>query len=90
MSVIVSQKHQTIRRGQSSVVASVVRLTSNSDSVELPNMQSTNNCAVQLRRPGDPLVTVSQSDIDTVALTGTGGDEVLIVSLHVDPIPEPR
>lgn len=72
------------------MVATVVRLTAASDSVELPNMTASSNCVVQLRRPKDPLVTVSQSDIDTVSVTGIIGDEILLVSLHPDPPPEPR
>jgi hypothetical protein len=51
-------------------------------------MQAESNCVIQLRRPGDPEVTVSQTDIDTVALTGSVGQEVLIVTLHDDPAVE--
>ena len=90
MSQIISQKFQTVRRGSSSVAVTVVRLTSASDSAEVPNMAAASNCAVQLRRTGDPIAAVSQSDIDTVGLTGSRGDEILLVTLHTDPIPEPR
>lgn len=89
MARIITQKFQTVRNGSSSVTATVVKLTSASDTVDVPNMQSTANCVVQLRRPGDPLVTISQSDINTVALTGNIGEEVLIVTLHDDPMPQP-
>jgi dTDP-4-amino-4,6-dideoxygalactose transaminase len=53
-------------------------------------MAATANTAAQLRRPGDNVVTVSITDIDTVALTGNVGDEVLLVTLHDDPVPELR
>jgi len=81
---------QTVRRGQSSVAATVVKLTAVSDSVELPSMAASSNCVVQLRRPGDPKVVVSQTDLNTVGVTGKIGDEILLVSLHTDPVPEPR
>lgn len=71
------------------MAATTVRLTAASDTVELPNMAASSNCVVQLRRPQDPLVTVTQSDLDTVAVTGVIGDEVLLVSFHSDPVPEP-
>lgn len=90
MSQFVSQKLHSVRRGQSSVVASVVRLTAASDTVTLPSMKASSNCVVQLRRPNDPLVTVSQSNSTSVSLTGEVGDEVLLVSFHHDPIPTQR
>lgn len=88
MSILISQTIQTVRRGQSAVTATVARLTAVSDSVELPDMAASANCVVQLRRPGDPKVVVSQSNIDTVSVTGKIGDEVLLVSLHSDPVVE--
>lgn len=88
MSNFISQTVHTVRRGSSSIVATVVKLTSASDTVELPQMAAATNSAVQLRRPGDSSITVSQSDINDVTLTGNIGDEVLIVSLHGDPISE--
>ena len=90
MSILLSQQIQTIRRGGSSVAATVVVLTAGSDSVEVPTLAANANTAIQLRRPKDPLVTVSITDIDTVALTGNIGDEILLITLHDDPIPEPR
>lgn len=90
MAQIVSQQIQTVRRGSSSVAATVVRLTARSDSVEVPNLSANSNTAVQLRRPKDPLVTVSITDLDTVALTGQVGQEILLITLHNDPIPRPR
>ncbi len=90
MSIFIAQRAHTVRRGNSSLLTTVVRLTSKSDSVELPNMSAASNTVVQLRRPNDPNVEVSQTDIDTVALTGNVGDEILLVSLHQDPMPEPR
>ena len=88
MSVVKSQQSQTVKRGQSSVTVTVVQLTTKSDSLEVARMQASANCAIQLRRPGDPEVTVSQTDIDTVAFTGSVGQEVLIVTLHDDPAVE--
>jgi hypothetical protein len=88
MSVVKSQTSQSVKRGQSSVTATVVQLTAASDTLEVARMQAESNCVIQLRRPGDPEVTVSQTDIDTVALTGSVGQEVLIVTLHDDPAVE--
>lgn len=90
MSYFISQHAQTVRRGNSSVLTTVVKLTRASDTVELPNMIAAANSVVQLRRHGDPKTVVSQTDIDTVSVTGNAGDEILLVSLHSDPIPEPR
>ena len=83
----IAQQPSVVRRGQTTVLSTVVRLTGASDTVELPNMAASSNSAAQLRRPGDSAVTVSQSDINSVSVTGgTAGQEVLIVSLHQDPI----
>ena len=72
------------------IVITVVSLTSASDTVELPRMSAASGPAVaQVHRPSDPTVTVSQTDIDTVALTGTVGNEILLVSHSKDPIPSP-
>ena len=88
MAIVKSQQSHSVKRGQSSVTVSVVQLSTAVDSLEVARMQAASNCAIQLRRPGDPEVTVSQTDIDTVALTGTVGQEVLIVTLHDDPAVE--
>lgn len=88
MSTVKSQQSQSVKRGESSVTVSVIKLTAVSDTLEVARMQATSNCAIQLRRPGDPEVTVSQTDIDTVAITGGVGQEVLIVTLHDDPAVE--
>jgi hypothetical protein len=90
MSLLGSQKIETVRRGHSAVAVTAIELVAASDTVELPNMAASSNCVVQLRRPGDPKVVVSQTDIDTASVTGSIGDKVLIVSLHDDPAPEPR
>lgn len=83
----ISQQSVVVRRGETSVLATVVRLASSSDTVELPNMAASSNSAAQLRRPGDAAVTVSQSDVNSVTVSsGKAGQEVLIVSLHNDPI----
>lgn len=87
MSVIVQQNVQTFT--PYNLVATVVKLTAASDSVVLPRMRDSSNCVVQLRRPGDVLVTVSQSDFTTVTLTGTVGSEILLISLSDDPITNP-
>ncbi len=88
MAIVKSQQSQTVKRGQSSVTVTVAVLVAASDTLEVARMQAASNCVVQLRRPGDPEVTVSQTDIDTVALTGSPGQEVLIVTLHDDPAVE--
>jgi len=71
------------------LVATIVKLTANSDTVTLPRMSSTANKVAQLRRIGDPAVTVTQSSITAVTLAGVEGDEILLVSLHKTPIPAP-
>jgi hypothetical protein len=91
LSQIISQEINTVRRGESCVCVTVVRLDSAVDTVKLPDMSADSNCAVQLRRPGqnDPLLTVTQDDVDDVSLDGgRAGNEVLIVSLHNDPVKE--
>lgn len=87
MSTIISQRLLPINDGN--LVSTIVKLTANSDTVTLPRMASTANKVAQLRRIGDPAVTVSQTNITAVALTGTVGDEILLVSLHNSPIPAP-
>lgn len=89
MSLILSQEINTIRHGESAVCVTLVRLTSAVDTVELPRMAAEENCVVQLRRQKDVLVTVTQDDNDDVSLDGgSAGDEVLIISLHNDPVKE--
>ena len=90
MSQILSQKIHTVRRGCSAVAVSVVRLTATSDTVEVPTLAANSNSAVQIRRPGDPKVVVSITDLDTVAVTGNIGDEILLITLHGDNPVEPR
>lgn len=92
MSTIVSQRVLPIKGGN--LVATLVTLTAASDSVTLPRMRGTSNQVVQLIRPGDSSVTVSQSGVSgeehtVVNLTGTVGNQVLLVSNHGDPIPNP-
>jgi hypothetical protein len=87
MASFVSQHNMAIRNGNQSIVATVVKLASASDSFDLPNMAAASNSVVQLRRPGDSAVTVSQSDINTVSISGgSAGQDVLLVSSHNDPI----
>jgi hypothetical protein len=88
MAHFVSQSLPTsTRRGESAVVATVVKLASATDSFDLPRMAAASNSVSQLRRPGDAAITVSQTDVNTVSITGgSAGQEVLLVSLHNDPI----
>lgn len=89
MSRIVSQEINTVRHGESAVCATVVKLDNAADTVKLPDMAAASNCVVQLRRPNDVLVTVTQDDVDDVSLdNGAAGNEVLIISLHNDPVKE--
>ena len=89
MAIVVSQDIHTLVGLGANLVATVVKLTSTSDSVALPRMKGTSNRVVQLRRPGDSAVTVTQSDATTVSLAGSVGNEVLLVSFSDDPIPNP-
>jgi hypothetical protein len=88
MSLLLNQRIETVRHGQSSVATTVVKLTAQSDTVELPQMAAAANSVVQLRRVGDSIATISQTDINTVSVTGKIGQEVLLVSLHDDPVVE--
>jgi hypothetical protein len=91
MSTFVSQHIESVRRGESALALTTVRLSGASDTVELPDLANTSNTVVQLRRPGDIKVDISISDIDTVAITnGQRDKEILLVSLHNDPVPQPR
>jgi len=87
MSVIVKQSvHQHTPHN---IVSTVVKLTAAADTVTLPRMRASSNSVVQLRRPGDSAVTVSQTNFTAVALTGSVNQEVLLVSLSDDPIVNP-
>jgi len=87
VSRIVRQDCHTIRRGELSVCVSVIKLDSAEDAHTFTGFAAGQNCIVQLRRPGDPLITVTQDDTDEASFDGgAAGDEVLIISLHNDPM----
>jgi hypothetical protein len=89
MATILNQQTNRLHTG-GVVVTTVVALTADSDSVELPRMSAASGPAVaQVVRGGDPVVTVTQTDIDTAGLVGTEGNVILIVSHSRDPIPTP-
>jgi hypothetical protein len=93
VSQVVNQSFHTVRNGLKAIGVTVVRLDNAADSIEVPYMLASSGCVFQLRRPGqsDKLISVSQDDINTVSLdSGAAGDEVLIVTLHNDPILEKR
>ena len=71
------------------LVVTTVKLNLTTDTVTLPRMAATTNSVVQLRRPGDTSVTVSQTSASVVTLTGSIGQSALLVSIHDDPIPSP-
>ena len=86
MATRISQSVVSTGRDQS-VVTTLVRLVSASDAFDLPQMIANSNSVVQLRRPGDAAVTVTQDDTRQVTITGGVADqEVQLVSLHNDPI----
>ena len=87
MSIILSQKVLPIKNGN--IVATEVKLTAASDTVDVPRMSSATAAAAQVRRPSDPAVTVAVSDIDTLTLTGSVNDEILVVTHSYSPIPTP-
>ena len=89
MASIVTQQVLPVTAIAANLVATKIKLTSAADSVTLPRMRQSTNSVVQLRRPGDATVTVSQSSFTNVNLTGSVGDEILLVSFHDDPIPNP-
>lgn len=86
---IVYQRVLPIKDGN--LVATLVRSISNAaDTVTLPRMNGTSGQVAQLRRPGDPSITVSQGSATSVTLTfAAEGVEILLVSNHKDPIPAP-
>jgi hypothetical protein len=88
MATIISQ--EVFNAGDSNIVATFVKLLANSDSVTLPRMSSTSGKVFQLRRAGDPNVTVSQTSATAVSLTGPKSREVLLISQHDGPIPNPQ
>lgn len=89
MSVVISQNMNAVKHGSVSIVTTVVRLSAASATINLPNMLASSNSVVQLRRPGDAAVTVTQSDINTVAISGGAkGNEVMLVSVSSDPVTE--
>ena len=95
MSTILFQRVLPIKGAN--LVATLVSITAvASDEVSLPRMSGTSGRVVQLRRPGDAAVTVAQTlsgSASAVGCTITGasrvGQEVLLVSMHNDPIPAP-
>jgi hypothetical protein len=89
MANVLSQEFLSIGRGKA-VVVTVLQSTARADSNDLPRMLSGTGQVTQLRRPGDAKQILSQTDIDTVAFTGTAGDEILLVSFHNDPVLTPR
>lgn len=89
MASIISQHLLPVTGLGANLVSTLVKLTAVSDSVTLPRMRQSANSVVQLRRPGDASVTVSQSDFTAVTLTGNVGDQALLVSFHDDPIVSP-
>ena len=82
---IISQHILPIPNGN--VVATVIRLDSTTDTglwSRASNMPSSSPWAIaQLRRPGDPAVTVTQTALNQLSVTGNVGDEVLIIA-HCD------
>ena len=88
MSTILYQRVLPIKDGN--LVATVVQATALSDTVTLPRMSGTAGKVAQLRRPGDAALTVSQTNATAVAVTFTSiGQEILLVSHHLAPIPAP-
>jgi hypothetical protein len=89
MATILNQQTNRLHSG-GVVVTTIVVLTADSDSVELPRMSAASGPSVaQVVRAADPVVTVTQTDIDTAGLVGTVGNEILLVSHSRDPIPSP-
>lgn len=87
MSTITAQRVLPITAAN--LVATFVTLTATSDSVTLPRMRSTSSQVVQLVRPGDTAITVTQTSATAVTLVGTIGQSILLISNHDDPIPNP-
>ena len=86
MSHIISQNENPVKRGSLSIVTTVVKLTGATYALSIPNCTASANSVVQLRRPGDAAVTVTQDDINSVTITGgVSGNEVMLVSLSDDP-----
>lgn len=88
MSTILYQRVLPINGGN--LVCTIVQSTALADTVTLPRMSGTAGKVAQLRRPGDAALTVSQTDATAVSITFTSvGQEILLVSHHLAPIPAP-
>lgn len=62
----------------------VCRLTAASDTLTVPDLaDSTSGVSCkQLERSGDPTVTVANSSVNTVTLTGSVDDEIVVATIH--------
>lgn len=62
----------------------VLTLTAASDTLTVPDLADSTagvSCK-QLERSGDPTVTVSNSNVNTVTLTGAIDDEIVLATIH--------
>lgn len=88
MSIILSQ--QRLDFGPRVYLATVIKLVAASDTVTLPRMLSTSGNVVQVRRPGEEVLSaVTQSSAIAVSVTGKTGNEYMLISEHDNPIPNP-
>ncbi len=87
---VVSQDLLPIRNG--TIVSTVVRLDGGSnDSATWSQASRADGAIVQVLRPGDTAVTVTQDDIDSLTITGgVAGQEVLIIAHSDRPVVDTR
>lgn len=78
---IVSQDLLPIREG--TIVATVIVLESATDTGLWSRASSADGAIVQVKRPGDPSVTVTQTALNQLRVVGNVGDEVMIIA-HCD------
>jgi hypothetical protein len=72
------------------VVATVVKLSAATETISnWPRMSGAALAVKQVKRSGDPTVTVAQASINSVTLTGRVGDECLVISHSDRPVVNP-
>ena len=83
MALVISQKFSDFSN-KFMVGITHVKLTAASDILTVPDLHDSTSgvSCKQLERTGDPTVTVANSNVNTVTLTGTINDEAIIATIH--------
>jgi len=83
MALVISQKFSDFSN-KFMIGITHVKLTAASDTLTVPDLHDSTSgvSCKQLERTGDATVTVANSNVNTVTLTGTIDDEVIIATIH--------